>query len=120
MCRTARQLTGLVLVAAGVAWAGCGAGAGKSDETRGADPGRGPWFRDATTESGLAFRHVNGMRGQFYYPEIIVPGVALFDYDNGRRSRSVRGAKRSARRGGQAADTPCHEDRLFRNDRVPF
>jgi hypothetical protein len=26
--------------------------------------------------------HFNGMSGQFYYPEIMPPGVALFDYDN--------------------------------------
>jgi hypothetical protein len=63
-----------------VTWAGCGA-AGTSDATRRVDPTRGSWFRDATTESGLAFRHVNGMSGQFYYPEIIAPGVALFDFD---------------------------------------
>jgi hypothetical protein len=37
---------------------------------------------DATAESGIDFVHVNGMSGEFYYPEIIAPGVALFDYDN--------------------------------------
>ena len=26
--------------------------------------------------------HFNGMTGEFYYPEVIAPGVALFDYDN--------------------------------------
>ena len=26
--------------------------------------------------------HVNGMSGEFYMPEILGPGVALFDYDN--------------------------------------
>ena len=26
--------------------------------------------------------HFNGMSGKFYYPEIMAPGVALFDYDN--------------------------------------
>lgn len=40
------------------------------------------WFIDATVETGLDFTHVNGMTGEFYYPEIIAPGVALFDYDN--------------------------------------
>jgi enediyne biosynthesis protein E4 len=40
------------------------------------------WFVDATAQTGLDFVHVNGMTGQFYYPEIIAPGVALFDYDN--------------------------------------
>ena len=37
---------------------------------------------DATAETGLHVSHVNGMSGQFYYPEIIAPGVALLDYDN--------------------------------------
>jgi len=32
--------------------------------------------------AGLAFTHVNGMSGHFYYPEIMAPGVGLFDYDN--------------------------------------
>ena len=39
-------------------------------------------FTDATAESGLAFTHFNGMSGELYYPEIMPPGVALFDYDN--------------------------------------
>jgi hypothetical protein len=40
------------------------------------------WFIDVTAETGLDFTHVNGMTGEFYYPEIIAPGVALFDFDN--------------------------------------
>src|SRR5215207_1890919 len=39
------------------------------------------WFVDATATSGLAFAHHNGRTGQFYYPEVISPGVALFDAD---------------------------------------
>ncbi len=31
---------------------------------------------------GLEFVHFNGMTGEFYYPEVIAPGVALFDFDN--------------------------------------
>ena len=45
------------------------------------DPPDG-WFIDATAASGLTFTHFNGMSGEFYYPEIMPPGVALFDYDN--------------------------------------
>jgi hypothetical protein len=41
-----------------------------------------PWFADAAPQSGLDFVHFNGMSGEFYYPEIMPPGVALFDYDN--------------------------------------
>ena len=40
------------------------------------------WFTDADAASGLIFTHFNGMSGEFYYPEIMPPGVALFDYDN--------------------------------------
>jgi len=40
------------------------------------------WFTDATAASGLTFTHFNGMSGELYYPEIMPPGVALFDYDN--------------------------------------
>jgi len=40
------------------------------------------WFTDRAKQSGLKFTHFNGMSGEFYYPEIMPPGVALFDYDN--------------------------------------
>jgi len=48
------------------------------------DSGRlsGDWFTDRAKESGLDFVHFNGMSGKFYQPEIMAPGVALFDYDN--------------------------------------
>ena len=36
----------------------------------------------ARPRAGLDFVHVNGMSGRFYMPEIMAPGVALFDYDN--------------------------------------
>jgi len=45
------------------------------------DPVQTAWFVDATETSGLAFTHHNGRTGQFYYPEVIAPGVALFDSD---------------------------------------
>ena len=40
------------------------------------------WFVDRTNETGLTFTHFNGMTGDFYYPEVMPPGVALLDYDN--------------------------------------
>jgi enediyne biosynthesis protein E4 len=40
------------------------------------------WFSDRVKESGIDFVHFNGMSGEFYYPEIMPPGVALLDYDN--------------------------------------
>ncbi len=38
------------------------------------------WFTEAAT-AGVDFVHVNGMSGEFYFPEIMGPGVALIDYD---------------------------------------
>ena len=44
--------------------------------------GSGEWFTDRAKETGFDFVHFNGMSGKFYQPEIMAPGVALFDYDN--------------------------------------
>ncbi|HXD73782.1 MAG TPA: CRTAC1 family protein [Vicinamibacterales bacterium] len=40
------------------------------------------WFSDVAQQAGLHFTHFNGMSGHYYYPEIMAPGVALFDYNN--------------------------------------
>src|SRR4249920_2631605 len=69
-------------------WARCAAflalmaGAGQACRDR-ATPAQSaePWFVDATAQAGLAFAHQNGRTGQFYYPEVIAPGVALFDME---------------------------------------
>jgi hypothetical protein len=45
-------------------------------------PAAGEWFTDRAHEAGIDFVHFNGMTGKFYQPEIMAPGVALFDYDN--------------------------------------
>ena len=39
-------------------------------------------FSDVADETGLRFRHYNGMTGKFFLPEIMGAGAALFDYDN--------------------------------------
>ncbi len=76
---------------------GCGAtdtqtGAGTADgpptsltagaSQSGRDFARGDWFTEIAADAGLDFMHFNGASGQFYYPEILGPGVALVDYDN--------------------------------------
>jgi len=43
---------------------------------------RQDWFVDRAKEMGLDFVHVNGMSGKLYVPEVLGPGVALFDFDN--------------------------------------
>ncbi len=41
-----------------------------------------PLFREVSQEVGLNFHHFTGATGEFYMPEIMGAGVALFDYDN--------------------------------------
>jgi enediyne biosynthesis protein E4 len=41
----------------------------------------GPLFQDVAEASGLVFTHVNGMTGEYYFPEMTGQGGALFDYD---------------------------------------
>ena len=41
-----------------------------------------PWFDVKSEDVGLVFTHFNGMSGQYYFPEMLPPGVGLFDYDN--------------------------------------
>jgi hypothetical protein len=89
-CRT-RRVAALHLGVAALVCAGQSAVACRSQHDATSEPpvagirseaGESPWFVDVTAETGVMFRHVNGMSGQFYYPEIIAPGVALVDYDN--------------------------------------
>ena len=45
-------------------------------------PAEAAIFRDVAVETGLNFHHFNFATGHHYMPEIMGPGVALFDYDN--------------------------------------
>ncbi|HVR29984.1 MAG TPA: CRTAC1 family protein [Thermoanaerobaculia bacterium] len=47
-----------------------------------ADGGGEAAFQEVAAEVGLIFHHFNGMSGKLYTPEVMGPGVALFDYDN--------------------------------------
>jgi hypothetical protein len=76
-------------------------------------------FVDATESSGVRFQHVNGRTGQFYYPEIIGSGVAVFDY-NGDGKLDILVLQGGALGPGadlKAANESCSA-RLFRNDLV--
>src|SRR6266571_3387436 len=70
-------------VAAALTLAALAGGCRERAATRGERPATNdpPWFTDAASQSGLTFTHFNGMTGEFLYPEIMPPGVALFDYD---------------------------------------
>ena len=80
--RSAFAVSAVVLIA------GCNSQRSKPDveSTRhpvaGSTSSQADWFVDRAAETGLDFVHFNGASGQFFYPEILPPGVALFDYDN--------------------------------------
>ena len=80
--RSAFAVSAVVLIA------GCNSQRSKPDVESTRDPLAGStssqadWFIDRAAETGLDFVHFNGASGQFFYPEILPPGVALFDYDN--------------------------------------
>jgi enediyne biosynthesis protein E4 len=77
-----------------------------------------PIFREAAAEAGLEFVHVNGSSGEFFMPEIMGSGAAVFDYDGDDdldvflvQGKSPRPAPPGgAPRGRQLGS------RLFRND----
>ncbi len=70
-----------------------------------------PLFVESSSATGLSFTHVNGASGQYYMPEVMGSGAALFDYDSDGdldvflvQSGSIERATGSA------------TSRLFRND----
>ncbi|MHC4220077.1 MAG: hypothetical protein ACYSU7_16655, partial [Planctomycetota bacterium] len=44
-----------------------------------------PWFTEITEQVGLDFIHETGATGQFYLPEIMCSGAAIFDHDGDGR-----------------------------------
>src|SRR5687767_9314930 len=81
----------------------------------------GEWFVERAKETGLDFVHFNGMSGEVYYPEIMAPGVGVFDYDNDGdldvyvvQGQMLGPGKTLKHAIYPPRDTP--RDRLFRND----
>jgi len=60
------------------AWPVARAGSHRSVVT----PASQPLFREVSAEVGLDFWHFTGATGEYYFPENMGAGVALFDYDN--------------------------------------
>jgi enediyne biosynthesis protein E4 len=78
-------------------------------------------FVESAAATGLAFTHVNGATGQYYLPEQMGAGVALFDYDNDGDLDVflVQDGPLGAEPSSETGEAPI--SRLFRNDltRVP-
>ena len=80
-----------------------------------------PIFVDRAAESGLEFVYFNGMSGDFFFPEIVGGGGALFDYD-GDGDLDIYLVQGSMLGRDKGVDTalvkPQGElrDRLYRND----
>lgn len=81
-------------------------------------------FTDIAEESGLDFRHFNGMTGEYYFPEMTGQGGALIDYDRDGDLDVYLVQGNLLGKGKRMKDAlfPTEEkeprDRLFRNDLV--
>ena len=86
-----------------------------------AETGDRPAFRDRSLETGLTFRHFNGMVGTYYFPEMTGQGGGLLDFD-GDGDLDVFFRQGTLLASGETLDQalfPIAEplgDRLFRND----
>ena len=97
----------------------CGEADGGADVSR-AVPAPEPVFFERASEAGLDFVHHNGAVGDYNYPELLVGGGALLDFDEDGlldvylvQSGPVPGAPEAATSAGSAANRPGN--RLYRN-----
>jgi hypothetical protein len=111
-------LVALAACACGGSSNGPGSG-GAVDPAGGAAPGlgssapSGEWFTERAQAVGIDFVHVNGATGEFYYPEILPPGVALSALDH---AGDLDASLVQGRPLDQPAADPRLRGRLYRND----
>ncbi|HET9271781.1 MAG TPA: CRTAC1 family protein [Vicinamibacterales bacterium] len=98
----------------------CGGPSTPPAESGAAKP-TGDWFTEHASAAGIDFVHFNGMSGERYYPEIMAPGVALFDYDNDGDLDVYLVQSQMLGKGKTLKDATFQpkgalKDRLYRND----
>ena len=87
-------------------------GCSRESDPRRAAPGP---FEDVTEAVGIHFVHSNGMTGEYYFAEIIGPGIAVLDYDNDGRPDIL--VLQGGPLGAQGKSSDCMA-RLYHNDLV--
>ena len=75
----------LLLICVGCGIASAGFGCGRRPEVAPDTTSKLSWFQDATREVGLSFVHNPGSTNEFFMPQTVGSGCALFDFDNDGR-----------------------------------
>ena len=71
-----------LMVLAAVTTVSCGGSKAPATTTTTSTAQDESYFVEQAAAAGIDFVHFNGMSGEYYYPEIMAPGVGLFDFDN--------------------------------------